>query len=93
MKLENEMFHRIGFGSEMPAEAFLKVPIVEMLGNKRVLIECHRGVMAYSGCEISVRTECGTYSVRGNKLEIAKMTKFQLVITGNIESVSICNGR
>ena len=85
--------NRMGFRSELPAEMFDKLPIAELLGDKRILIEHHQGVIAYCCSEISVRTRCGIYSVQGNKLEIAKMTRFQLVITGNIECISIYKGR
>ena len=78
---------------DLPAEALPKVPILEMVGNKRVLIEHHCGVIAFSTCEISVRTDCGIYLVRGNRLEIAKMTRFHLVIIGNIEAVSCLKRR
>ena len=63
------------------------VPIVELVGNHRVLIENHKGVIEYSGDVICVKVKFGLLCVQGQQLEFAKMTKVQLVITGKIQSL------
>ena len=80
-------------GMDLPVEMLSKIPIVEVYGKHRVFIENHYGVMSYSGCEISAKSKCGVISIYGSRLEIVKMTRFQLVITGEIESVSFGNRR
>lgn len=93
MKRRTDMVRRPALETELPGEPILGTPLVEIFGNCRVLIENHKGVIGYSACEICVRTGFGTYSVCGDKLEIASMTKHQLVIVGTIESVSLTKGR
>ena len=63
--------------------------IVEILGDRRILIENHRGVVTYSKEKILVKVKYGTVSVCGRNLELTSMTKDQLVIFGNIQSVSL----
>ena len=65
------------------------VPIVELAGDRRVLIENHRGVIEYGAKQICVKVKCGSLCICGQNMELAKMTGEQLVITGMIESVTI----
>lgn len=65
------------------------VPLVEITGDHRVLIEHHRGVVAYGCQEICVRVKYGRISVRGSALRLARMTREQLVICGCIEGVQL----
>lgn len=65
------------------------IPLVEISGDRRVLIEHHQGVVAYGCCEICVRVRYGILSVSGSGLNLARMTKEQLVICGCIESIRL----
>lgn len=87
MKSGRDYFQQTTMNLELPGEPMPGVPIVEILGNCRVLIEQHKGIIGYCCNDIRVNTKCGIYSVQGNKLEIARMTKHQIVIIGKIRSV------
>ena len=63
--------------------------LVEIMGDKRVLIECHRGVTAYSAEKITVKVSFGTISVCGCGMELTVMTREKLVISGRIDSVCL----
>lgn len=65
------------------------VPIVELAGDRRVLIENHKGVIEYGSEQISVKVKYGSLCICGRNMELARMTGDQLVITGIIESVTI----
>ena len=65
------------------------VPIVELAEDHRVLIENHSGVVEYGTERISVKVKYGLLCISGLDMELAKMTKDQLVIVGKIESVTI----
>lgn len=65
------------------------VPLVEISGDRRVLIEHHQGVVAYGCHEICVRVRYGILSVSGSSLNLARMTKEQLVICGCIDGVRL----
>lgn len=75
-------------GINLPSEATPGVPLVELYGDKRVLIERHQGVVAYDHKNICIRVRLGQISVSGCDLTIAQMTKIHLVICGKIDSVS-----
>ena len=63
------------------------LPLVEIAGDCRVLVERHRGVLAYDHRKICIRLNFGVLQVCGCDLSIAHMTKAQLVIIGQIQTV------
>ena len=73
-------------------EAFPRVPIVELAGDCRVLIEYHLGILTYDTECITIKLRYGKLKVCGIDLTMAQMTKEQLVIHGTIHSISIIRG-
>lgn len=92
MKRNRKVIHRLSGIFDMSAQQLPGVPIVELAGTKRVLIENHQGVMAYSCESIRVLVKYGKIEVTGSNLEICYMSRQQLVITGQIGGVQIERG-
>lgn len=63
--------------------------IVELVGNRRVLIEHHKGICQYRQDKIGVYLRSGSVCISGSNMEIARMTKEQLVITGQINCIQL----
>ena len=61
--------------------------LVELYGNERVLIEEHRGILAYGDDEIRVGTSFGVAVIQGMELRLCCMSRSQLVIRGRIGCV------
>ena len=80
---------RIADGADLSTEALPGVPVVELAGECRVLIERHGGVIEYSRERISVKVRYGTVCVCGSGLELTCMTREQLVISGRIDCVQL----
>ena len=70
-------------------ESAVYQPIIEVAGDRRVLIENHLGVITYGKEKIVVKMRYGSVSTCGCSLEIAHMTKEQLTIFGHIHSVAL----
>lgn len=68
------------------------LPLVEILGNKRVLIENHFGVIAYGKTRICVKVRCGHIEINGNDLILARMSDSQLIVNGLVLGVTLCYG-
>ena len=66
--------------------AFMQ-PLVEVVGNRRVLVENHKGIISYGCSEIVVQTRQGTIKIVGNNLEILCLSKDRVVIKGAIDCV------
>lgn len=80
---------RIAGAVDLQDEAMPGQPIVELFGDGRLLIEHHRGVTEYGRERICVRVGYGHLCICGCKMELARMTEAQLVITGRIDSVTL----
>ena len=64
-------------------------PVVELLGDHRVLIENHRGIVAYHHECIGVRVCYGDIYVNGRNLRLRHMTGGKLLIVGVIETIEV----
>lgn len=80
---------RITDHADLCGEAVPGVPILELAGDHRVLIERHRGVIEYDPRCIRVRIAYGILCVIGCGMELTHMTSNQLIITGRIDGISI----
>ena len=83
------LFQRLITAADMQDEPLPSVPIVEIAGDKRVLIEHHCGVLQYEPSCIRVKVKYGEISVEGNGLTLARMMKGQLVINGRIQCIKL----
>ena len=80
---------RLATAVELPTEPLPGMPLVEIAGDCRVLVERHMGVIAYDNGQICVKVSFGQICVCGCDLELVQMTKAQLVIMGKIYSVTM----
>ena len=65
-------------------------PLVEILGYSRILVENYCKVLDYNPDRIRISVCYGEISILGSRLSMSFMTDDQLVISGIIESVSLC---
>ena len=73
------ILQRLADGADLSAEPLPGQPIVEIAGDRRVLIENHFGV----------KVKYGLVCVCGCDLELIRMTKEQLIISGRIDAVTL----
>ena len=71
-------------GESLPARS-----VIEIAGDNRVLIEHHGGVREYSREQIGVTVKFGTVQISGCGLELSRMTREQLVISGQIHAITL----
>jgi sporulation protein YqfC len=83
---------RIALVADLPDATVPALPLIEIAGESRVLIENHFGVTQYSRETICVKVKFGQVCVDGFALELARMTKGQLVVTGRIDRVCLLRG-
>ena len=83
------ILQRLADGADLSAEPLPGQPIVEIAGDRRVLIENHFGVKEYSREKIGVKVKYGLVCVCGCNLELVRMTKEQLLISGRIDAVTL----
>ena len=84
------LLDRLAEGADLPGEAIPGQPLVELSGDRRVLIENHRGVIEYSKDRIGIRVSYGQILICGQGLELVRMSKEQLIIVGRIDGINLC---
>ncbi len=92
MKKNASILDWVAMTTDLPGEILPAQPLVEILGDHRVLIENHCGVTKYGETDICIRVHYGCIRVSGSELHLAKMTKNQIIICGMIDAVEICRG-
>lgn len=93
MKQRRSLLERVITAADLDAELQPKLPLIEIAGEKRVLIENHLSVVQYSREQITIKVSYGCVQVKGKRLELAKLSREQLVITGCIDCVALSRGR
>lgn len=80
---------RLADSADLSGEPMPGLPVVELAGDRRVLIERHGGVTEYSSERICVKVRYGAVCISGCGLELTCMTREQLVVTGRIDCVQL----
>ena len=88
MKIKGRLLQSLSESTPNP-EVFPILPIVELAGSRRVLVENHLGVTEYSTEKIGIKMKYGELNVCGCKLQLEHMTRVKLIITGQIDCISL----
>ena len=67
---------------DLPADALLGLPKLELVGDGELRVENHKGILAYGREEIHIK-------VTGRELELRAMTGMELLITGKISQITL----
>ena len=89
MEGKKHWVQRLTESTDLPDAAIPGMTVLELAGDRRVLIEQHSGVTEYGGQRICVRVQFGELCISGCGLELSRMTKEQLVISGRIDCIAL----
>ena len=74
---------------DLPADAVAGVPRLELVGDRELRVENHKGILAYSGEEIHISGGIYMIKIAGQGLELRAMTGIELLITGKITQITL----
>ena len=89
MAPEFSWMRQIFDNTEFADEVFPGETVIELVGEGRVLIEGHGGILAYSDEEVHAKTRYGVAEITGCNLKLSYMDEYKLIITGNITAVHL----
>ena len=72
---------------DIPEEISSDIPKVTIIGFDRMLVENYKCILEYQDFFIRIKMKIGIVNINGFELVMKEMTKDDLIITGNIESV------
>ena len=74
---------------EIPPEIALNLPKMTLIGNLRLNIENHQGLIGYQPKEIRVKVSAGFLRVQGEDLSLPAISNDEIMIDGEIHSLTI----
>ena len=89
MERKESLLERASQALELPGDALGGMPRIELLGDRELRMEAHKGILAYGDEEIQVSGGVFLIQIRGSGLELRAMTGLELLITGRIDSIQL----
>ena len=89
MRKGSKLWEHLSQRTDLPDEVFPGQTLIEIVDDRRVQIERHRGVREYGREQICVKVSFGLVRICGTGLYLRCMSRSQLVICGCIRSVSL----
>lgn len=74
---------------DLPGDALAGLPRLELVGDRELRMENHKGILAYGSEEIHVSGGVFIVQVSGQELELRAMNGVELLITGRIEQIRL----
>ncbi|MBC5729457.1 YabP/YqfC family sporulation protein [Pseudoflavonifractor sp. DSM 107456] len=74
---------------DLPGDLVAGLPRMELIGDRELRMENHRGILAYGSEEIHISGGKLILKVRGEGLELRSMNAGELLITGQIRAVEL----
>ena len=74
---------------DLPADVVAGVPRLELVGDREVRIENHKGILSYDTREVDVSGGAFVIKVSGEGLELRAMTGLEVLITGRISAIEL----
>lgn len=72
---------------DLPADAVAGLPKLELVGDKELRVENHKGILAYGREEIHISGGAFLIKIAGEELELRAMTGLELLVTGRIRQI------
>lgn len=72
---------------ELPQEVISEKPKLTIMGFSEMLIENYKSILEYEDYYIKVNTHIGAININGFNLRLKEMTKDDIMVTGNIDSL------
>lgn len=74
---------------DLPADVVAGLPRLELVGDRELRMENHKGILAYGTQEIHISGGAFGVKVCGDELELRVMNGLELLITGHITDIHI----
>ena len=83
------VFEKLSAHFDLPAEAAAGAARITLSGRQQVLVEHHKGLLAYSEREVEVNCGFLRCRIRGEGLLLRAMTAEMLLVTGTVFGVDV----
>lgn len=88
MERKESIFEKAAQALDLPPDV-AGLPRIELLGDKELRVEYHKGILAYGTEEIHISGGRLAIRVLGSGLELRSMNAAQLLITGHVRAIEL----
>ena len=88
MERKQSILEKTAQALDLPADV-AGLPRIELLGDRELRVEYHKGILAYGTEEIHISGGKLVIRVLGSALELRSMTASELLVTGQIRAVEL----
>lgn len=81
--------HRLQQKLQQGEDRLARYPLLEVIADRRVLVENYNGICQYSPECIQIRVDYGYILVQGDMLELSQMDREHVVICGRIFHIQL----
>lgn len=74
---------------ELQEDIMLDLPLLHLTGGQRLVVENHKGIAEFDSAHVRIRAAKGSVLVQGERLLVGSVGRDDIVITGNIQSVTM----
>lgn len=74
---------------ELQEDIMLNLPLLHLTGGQRLVVENHKGIAEFDSTHVRIRAVKGSVLVQGERLLVGSVGRDDIVITGNIQSVTM----
>ncbi|WP_124727827.1 sporulation protein YqfC [Staphylospora marina] len=72
---------------DMPADVTNEAPRVEMIGLCTIRVENHRGIVRFTGNQVTLKIKGGSLEIDGKDLKIRKIDADQVILEGTFRGL------
>ena len=87
MVRKESLLEKTSAALDIPGDILTGLPRIELLGDREMRMENHKGILAYGSEEIHISGGKLVVRIKGSELELRAMDPAQLLITGYIDGV------
>ena len=89
---KNKLAAAVAAALELPEEAALAVPRLTMLGQERLTVENHQGIVVYTPTRVVFATCLGQMEIAGQNLQLGYLAPEELAVAGHIAGITWIEG-
>ncbi len=72
---------------ELPSDVILDLPRLVLMGNQRLFLENHRGIVEYTNEVVRIDTPAGEVKITGKRLNILMIAKEEIMLEGELSKL------
>jgi sporulation protein YqfC len=72
---------------ELPSDVLLDLPRLVLMGNQRLFLENHRGIIEYTNEVVRIDTPVGEVKATGKNLNLLLITKEEIMLEGELSKL------